>query len=109
ESVKSMEPNIFPLPGDQLRNPAAHLFGRLVGEGDGHNAHGRHAFGNKFGNTVRDDARLSGPGAGNDQQRTAAVGNRFKLRRIETFGGYRRHYYGTRAKTNFIIFNKKMN
>ena len=70
ERVKGREPDAFGLLADQRFHPLAHLAGGLVGEG-----HRQHlirlgmAIADEVGDPIRDDARLTGPGAGEDEQR----------------------------------------
>ncbi len=62
----------------------AHLLRRLVGEGDGEDAIGLgDAAADEVGDAVRDDARLAGARAGEDQERAFRLEYSFVLFRIE--------------------------
>ena len=50
------------LRADQFGDPAAHLVGRLVGEGQRHDPLRWHTLGNQVGQTMRDDTGLSATG-----------------------------------------------
>src|SRR5260221_5737276 len=64
----------------------AHLARRLVGEGDGHDLRGRHAFVfDQVGDAVDDDTGLSGAWAGDDQERPSRGLHRLPLRRVQSF------------------------
>ena len=69
---------------EQRLDARAHLFGGLVGERDGeHFVRLGVAVADEVGDAAGDDARLAGPGAGEDQQRSVGVKNRFALFGVE--------------------------
>ena len=55
--------------GQKLVDALLHFAGGLVGEGDGEDVSRRDAPGDEVGDAERDDARLAGAGAGQDQHR----------------------------------------
>ena len=61
-------------PAQQALDPASHLLGGLVREGDRQHLVGlRVAVTDEIGRAIGDDARLARAGAGQDQQRALAV------------------------------------
>ena len=68
---------------DQPGDPLAHLVGRLVGEGDGHDLPRLRPGGHQVGHAVRQHPRLAAARPGQDQQRPAGVCHRLALRRVE--------------------------
>jgi hypothetical protein len=69
---------------DEQLDPLAHLLRRLVGEGDGQDLVGLRAPRvQEPCDPVREHARLAGARAGEDEQRTFAVGHGLALRRVE--------------------------
>lgn len=59
---------------DELGEPLAHLAGRLVGEGDGEDAPGRHvSLPDEVRDPVGDHAGLATPGSGEDHERAIAI------------------------------------
>ena len=77
--------HIFRATGpDQRRDPLAHLVGRLVGEGDGQDAHGVDAvLADQVGDAVGQDPGLARAGPGHDQQRTVGVDDGVELVGVE--------------------------
>jgi hypothetical protein len=68
----------------ELLDAFAHLAGGLVGERDRENlTRQRLARGQQVGDPVRENARLSGAGAGEHQERPLTVRNRLPLRRVQ--------------------------
>ena len=68
----------------ELVDPDRHLLGRLVGEGQGQDLRGLGATRrDEPGDPAGDDLGLARPGAGDDQQRTGAVGDGPELVRVE--------------------------
>ena len=61
----------------------AHLVGGLVGERDGQDRRRRHALVDEVGDAVGEHPGLARPGAGDDQQRAAAVHDGVELIGIE--------------------------
>ncbi len=74
ERVEGRDPHALAVALEQRAHAVAHLFGSLVGEG-----HRQHliercvALLDEMGDAVRDDARLTGAGAGQDEQRPVDV------------------------------------
>ena len=68
--------------GDEPIDPLGHLQRGPVGKGEGQDLRWlRPLLGDKPGDAPGDDRRLSGPGAGHDEQRPVAVGDRLSLAR----------------------------
>ena len=68
----------------ELVDPDRHLLGGLVREGQGQDLRGLGpARRDEPGDPSGDDLRLAGPGAGDDEQRTGAVGDGPELVRVE--------------------------
>ena len=68
---------------DERGDALAHLLGRLVGERDGEDPRGVHALVHEVGDAVREHPRLARPGAGDDEQRPAAVDDGVELVRVQ--------------------------
>ena len=68
---------------DECSDAFAHFAGRLVGEGDGENAHGVDTVFDEPCDALREHARFARARAGNDQQRAARVDDRVVLIGIE--------------------------
>jgi hypothetical protein len=82
--VKSTESDIVGAAAEQRRDALAHLARRLVGEGNGEDAPGRHALvRHKVGDAVCDHARLAAAGPGDDQHRAFGGRDSAALFRIE--------------------------
>ena len=78
--VEGRDPHFVGRRADQLGHAAAHLVGRLVGEGDGQDAPGRGvARRHEVGDAPGQHPRLARAGAGHDQQRSAPVLHRRPL------------------------------
>jgi hypothetical protein len=60
-----------------------HFAGGFFGERDGQDTFGPSAAANQFGDTVRDDARLTGPGAGQHEQWAAQRSHGIQLGRVQ--------------------------
>jgi hypothetical protein len=73
----------------KLHHALFHLFGGLVREGDGEDRTGEHATREQPSDASGDDARLAGPGSGQDEQRARVVFHGFALRGVQ-----RRHIVG---------------
>jgi hypothetical protein len=68
----------------QALDAIAHLARRFVGEGDGENRPARHAVrGHQVGDAMGDDAGLSAPRTGQDQQRAFGVLHCLALARVQ--------------------------
>ena len=68
----------------ELVDPDRHLLGRLVGERQGEDLRRPRPTGrDQPGDPAGDDLGLAGPGAGHDQQRPVAVGDRAELVRVQ--------------------------
>ena len=81
-------PSVMPRAdaAEQRLDAVAQLARRLVGEGDGHDAAGRHALlADQVGDAVGDDARLAAAGPGEDQQRPFGVDDGVVLGGVEAF------------------------
>ncbi len=92
DAVEGADPQRAGRHVQQRLDPAAHLAGRLVGEGDGEQAlRGDALLLDEPGGTVREHARLAAAGAGEDQRRgqRRADGRALRLvqRREEGVGG----------------------
>ena len=84
ERVKRRDPHAAAVGAEQRLDAAAHLLGRLVGEGDRKDfVRLGVAVADEVRDAAGDDARLAGPGAGQDQQRPADVQDRFALFGVE--------------------------
>jgi hypothetical protein len=84
--VERRHPHLLGHGADERLNARLHLVGRLVGEGDGQDLEGRDPlFLDEPRDAVRQHARLARPGTGHDQERTAGVGHRLPLDRVEVF------------------------
>ena len=68
---------------DEFGDAAAHLVGRLVGERDGEDRRRRHALVDEVGDAMGEHPRLARSGAGDDQQRSAAVDDGVELVGVE--------------------------
>ena len=81
----NVDTHIFSATGPtRPTDPVLHLAGRLVGEGDGEDLERGQALIDQMGDPVGEDAGLSRPGTGDDEQRPAVVQHRVVLGRIET-------------------------
>ena len=70
--------------GEHRAQPLRHLVGRLAGEGERGDAGGLATAGaHEVGDTGADHAGLSGPGAGDDEDRSVRGGDRFALAFVE--------------------------
>jgi hypothetical protein len=82
--VERGQPDLAAVLPHQPLHALAHFVGGLVRERDGEDLVRRDAaFGDEVRDPVRNDARLPGPGAGQDEQRPVLVEYGFTLRRIE--------------------------
>ena len=72
---------------DERGDALAHLVGRLVGERDGEDPRRVHALVDEVGDAVREHPGLARPGAGDDQQRPAAVDDGVELVGVQPVGG----------------------
>ena len=73
--MKRRQPDLAAVGAEQLLDPAAHFLGGLVGERHGQHFAGRRvAAAHEVRDAVRDDARLSRPGARENQRRQRPVG-----------------------------------
>ena len=68
---------------DQFGDAAAHLVGRLVGEGDGQDRRRRHALVDEVGDAMGEHPGLARSCAGDDEQRSAAVDDGVELVGVE--------------------------
>ena len=83
EAVEGADEDIG-VAADQVERPTAHLVRGLVGEGDGRDPPRLDVpFGDQPGDPVRDDPGLARSRAGDDEQRTAVVGDRRELFRVQ--------------------------
>ena len=71
---------------DERGDALAHLVGGLVGERDGEDPRGVHALVDEVGDAVREHPGLAGAGAGDDEQRAAAVDDGVELVGVEAVG-----------------------
>ena len=72
DGVEGAHGHLPPFVADEGEDALAHLRRRLVGEGHGQDLPGRHALdADEIGDAMRQDARLAGAGAGQDEQRSA--------------------------------------
>ncbi len=86
QRMERRDPHAAAVLADQRHDPQAHLFRRLVGERDREDLPRLGAaVGDEVRRTARDDARLAGACAGEDQQRTADVQDGFALFGVEGF------------------------
>ena len=70
--------------GEHRAQPLRHLVGRLAGEGERRDAGGLATAGaHEVGDAGADHAGLSGPGAGDDEDRSVRGGDRFALAFVE--------------------------
>ena len=82
--VERRDPHALRAIADQLADAVAHLTGRLVGERDCEDlARPGLSGAQERGHPAREDAGLARPGAGDDEQGGAAVGDRLALRRVQ--------------------------
>ena len=89
--VKRRDPHALGDRADEGGHPAAHLVRRLVGEGDGQNLEGRDVpLGDQPGDPVGEHPGLARPGAGDDEQRAALMGDGLRLHRVQTGEQWRR-------------------
>ena len=79
EAVKGADPHA--LGRQQIVDPAAHLLGGLVGEGDGQDLIRPDPFVDEMGDAAGDDARLAAAGPGEDEQGAFGAQHRFALGR----------------------------
>ncbi len=78
--VKGHQPHAAGAVSHELLDPAPHLGRGLVGEGDGQHLGGAHlAAEEQEGDPAREHRGLAAAGAGENQQRTLAVGHRLAL------------------------------
>jgi hypothetical protein len=70
--VKRAHPHPLGLASDLTRDAIAHFTGGFVGERDRQNARGVHAFFDEACDARRENARLSGASAGEDEKRSIA-------------------------------------
>jgi hypothetical protein len=85
ETVKSADPERAARMTEQPLDAAAHLRGRLVGEGDRKDAVRRDAFHlDQPGYAVHQHARLAAAGAGQHQRGAKRCGHRLALRVVQT-------------------------
>ena len=83
-SVEGAHSHVVRHGANEAAQPFLHLPGRLVGEGDRHDAVGVDAILlNDMRNAMGDDARLAAAGARQDKQRPAGVGHRAALLRVQ--------------------------
>ena len=81
QRVESRHPHRAAIRAEQPLDALAHFLGGLVGEGDRHDLIGiRDLLGDEIRDAMRDDARLSRPRAGEDQQRAVGLTYGFLLR-----------------------------
>ena len=82
--VERRHPHLRRHRSDEPGDATLHLVGRLVGERDGEDGEGGHAqLAHQIGDAIGQDARLARPGAGNNEQRSALVGDGLTLDRVE--------------------------
>ena len=74
---------------DERGDAVAHLVGGLVGERDGEDLRRGHALVDQVGDAVGEHPRLARTGAGDDEQRPAAVHDGVELVGVEPVGGDR--------------------
>jgi hypothetical protein len=65
--------------GAECNGPLAHLFSRLIGEGNRTNVVGSYARLNEGGDPIGDDPRLAAAGAGQHEERTFAMNDSLSL------------------------------
>ena len=84
QGVEGRHPHGAAVDVEQMLDALAHFLRGLVGERDRHDLIGiRDLLGDEIRDAMRDDARLSRPGAGEDQQRAFGLSNSFLLCRIQ--------------------------
>ena len=82
--MKRRHPHAADVGAEQRLDPRAHFLGGLVRERDGqHFMRLCVAVADQVGDAAGDDARLAGAGAGEDQQRSVEVQDRFALLRVQ--------------------------
>ena len=92
EGVEGRDLDVRIAVGYELIDPGFHLRRRLVGEGQRQDLFGsRLALGDEMGDPPRDDGRLPGPRAGDDQQRSRIVGDGLSLPPIQAIKNPTRH------------------
>ena len=78
--MKRRDPHAGDIGAEQRLDAPAHLFRGLVGEGDGEDfVRLRVAVTDQIGDAAGDDACLPGSGAGQDEERSFGVQDRFTL------------------------------
>ena len=84
EGVEGRDDGVRVAVRDEPIDPGLHLLGGLVGEGEGQDLRGLGApGGDQPGDPPGDDLGLAGAGAGDDEERTLAVGDRALLVGVE--------------------------
>jgi hypothetical protein len=84
ERMERRDPHLPAIGAEQRLDARPHLFRGLVGECDGeHAVRRRMPVGHEMCDAMRDDAGLSGTGAGENQQRSFGVKDRFLLFRVQ--------------------------